>query len=159
MSQIGRHICTSGLSGKEKVSHLMLMNSGNEILGGRGLRAQPLLAAFHRVKRNRSNMLTDVDMPVALATSDPVFVAAARNIASGCSPICCTDCSICLHLFFCASSLSPLSFALPLLSFSDYSICHYLFLLYVHNLRCCRVSAKFRVIALKYSFTCEKLFH
>ena len=76
----------------------MLMNSGNEILGGGGLRALLLLAAFCRVKWNRSNMLTDVDMPVALATSTPVFVAAASKAASGSSPICCTDCSICLYL-------------------------------------------------------------
>lgn len=30
------------------------------------------LAAFCRVEWNRSNMLTDVDMPVALATSAPI---------------------------------------------------------------------------------------
>lgn len=76
----------------------MLMNSGNEILVGGGLWALLLLAAFCRVKWNRSNMLTDVDMPVALATSTPVFVAAASKAASGSSPICCTDCSICLYL-------------------------------------------------------------
>lgn len=89
----------------------MLMNSGNEILVGGGLRALLLLAAFCRVKWNRSNMLTDVDMPVALATSAPVFVAAASKAASGSGPICCTDCSICLYLFFRASSLDfyPLS--------------------------------------------------
>ena len=56
---------------KKKMSLSMLMNSGNEILGGGGLRALLLLAAFCRVKWNRSNMLTDVDMPVALATSTP----------------------------------------------------------------------------------------
>lgn len=121
----------------------MLTNSGNEILEGRGLQAQPFLAAFRRAKRDRSNMLTDVDMPVALATAAPVFVAAGRNTASGCSPICCTDCSICLHLFLCTSSWSSVSSVLPLLSFYDCNICHYLFLLYVHNFRCGRVSAQF----------------
>lgn len=127
----------------KKVSHLMLMNSGNEILVGGGLWALPLLAAFCRVKWNRSNMLTDVDMPVALATSVPVFVAAASNAASGSGPICCSDCSICLYLFFCASSLGSLSSAHPLLLPSDCNICHYLLLLYVHNFRCRRVSATF----------------
>lgn len=73
------------------MSHLMLMNSGNEILVGGGLWALPLLAALCEVKWNRSNMLTDVDMLVALVTSVPVFVAAARNAASGSGPICCTD--------------------------------------------------------------------
>lgn len=128
---------------RKKVSHLMLMNSGNEILVGGGLWEHPFLAAFHGVKRNRSNMLTDVDTLVALATSVPVFVAAARNAASGFGPICCTDCSICLHLFFPASSSGSLSSALPLLLLSDCNICHYLFLLYAHNFRCFRVSAKF----------------
>lgn len=117
------------------MSHLMLMNSGNEILVEGGLWALPLLAAFCRVEWNRSNMLTDVDMPVALATSVPVFVAAARKAASGSSPICCTDCSICLYLFFCASSLGSLSSAHPLLLLSDCNICHYSFLLYVYNFR------------------------
>ena len=126
----------------------MLMNSGNEILGGGGLWALPLLAAFCGVKWNRNNMLTDVDMPVALATSVPVFVAAARNAASGTGPICCTNCSICLYLFFCACSLGSSSSAHLLLLLSDCNICHCLFLLYVHNCRCHRVSAKLVVIAL-----------
>lgn len=124
------------------MSHLMLMNSGNEILVGGGLRALPLLAAFCRVKWNVSNMLTDVDMPVALATSVPVFVTVARNAASGSGPICCTNGSICRYLFFCASSLCSLSSAHPLLLLSDFNICHYLFLLYVHNCRSHRAPAK-----------------
>lgn len=114
----------------------MLMNSGNEILVGGGLWALLLLAAFCRVEWNRSNMLTDVDMPVALATSAPIFVAAASKAASGSSPICCTDCNICLYLFFRASSLDFLSSAYPLLLLSDCNICHYSFLLYVHDFWC-----------------------
>lgn len=120
----------------------MLMNSSNETLVGGGLWALPLLAAFCGVKWKGNNMLTDVDMPVALATSVPVFGAAARNAASGTGPICCTNSSICLYLISCACSLGSLSPAHPPLSLSDYNICHYLFLLYVHNCRCHRVSAK-----------------
>lgn len=87
----------------------MLMNSGNEILVGGRLWALPLLAAFCGVKWKRNNMLTDVDMPVALATLVPVFRAASRNAASGTGPICCTNCSICLYLLFCACSLGSVS--------------------------------------------------
>lgn len=75
----------------------MLMKPSNEILVGGGLWVQPLLAAFHGV---RSNMLTDVDGPVALATSVAVAVAPVGNAASDSSPICCTVGSIWPHLFF-----------------------------------------------------------
>ena len=127
------------------MSLLMLMNSSNEILVGGGLWALLLLAAFCRVEWNRSNMLTDVDMPVALATSAPVFVAAASKAASGSSPICCTDCSICLYLFFRASSLDCLSSAHPLLLLSNCNICHYSFLLYVHDFWCQRILAQWQL--------------
>lgn len=144
---------------RKKVSHLMLMNSGNEIPVGGGLRALPLLAAFCGLKWKQNNMLTDVDMPVALATSVPVFGAAARNAASGTGPICFTNCSICLYLFFCAWSVGSLSPAHPLLWLSDCNICHCLLLLYVHSAGAtgCQLSAV--AIVFKYSFTCEKLFH
>lgn len=68
---------------REKVSHLMLMNPSNEILVRES--TQPLMAAFQRVS---SNMLTDVDRPVALATSVHVFVAPARKAASGDRSVC-----------------------------------------------------------------------
>lgn len=80
---------------REKVSNLMLMNPSNEILVREGI--HPLMAAFQRVS---SNMLTDVDRLVALATSVCVSVTPARGAASGDRSVCCADGSTCFHLSF-----------------------------------------------------------
>lgn len=138
---------------REKVSYLMLMKPSNEILVGEGLWVQPLLAAFHRV---RSNMLTD-DGPVALATSAPVAVAPVGKAASGSSPICCTDGSICPHLFFLIPATRSL--VLCLRSLTNSNICRYLLRLCVHGFGCCMASAKLRGWCTDTFLTCEKLSH